>query len=109
MCVCRDRSKLLMDNCYRLSFATIKCKFNDNYFVNVLLFCIITITSTATYSDDVDPAKDCYWVTSDYYQTAVEYISSTVELSTTHSITIPSTTTVHSENDLLSEYSASYV
>ena len=58
------------------------------------------------YRDTVDPAKDCYWVTADYYQSAVEFISSTVELSTHSSQS--TMTTAHSENDLMSEYSASY-
>ena len=57
------------------------------------------------HSDTVDPAKDCYWITADYYQSAVEFIGSTVELSTQ---TSQSLTTIHSEDDLMSEYSASY-
>lgn len=55
------------------------------------------------HSDVVDPAKDCYWVTADYYQSAVEFISSMVELST-HTLQ-SMTTTIQSE--LMSEYSAS--
>ena len=60
--------------------------------------------------DQVDPTKDCFWVSEDYYQAAVEFIGSMVEPSSQSQLLsqTPSLAS-HSNTELLSEYSASYI
>lgn len=109
MCVCLHKSNLLEELYYKSNFVILKCKpiSSDKYYYSHRNSWYPFLIP---HRDQVDPTKDCFWVSEDYYQAAVEFIASLVEPSSQSQLLSQTPSLASQSNtDLLSEYSASYI